>query len=154
MIYISHRGNLDGILKDKENSLQYIQTALDYGVHVEIDLRMKDGQPYLGHDKPQYPVTKQWLQERTDKLWIHVKEYEALVWLMEHLPNSMFFCHEADRYTLTSNGYIWSHDLNNNMTDKCIIPLLDLVSVNSYNKTGFYAVCSDFIVDCQRKFDK
>ena len=152
MIYISHRGNLNGIVAGRENSLDYIQEALDYGVDVEIDLRMKNNEPYLGHDEAQYLISKEWLNFRKNKLWIHVKEYQALVWLMNNIPDAMYFCHESDRYTLTSNGYIWSHDLSNNMTDKCIIPLLDLNSVNSYNKIDFYAVCSDFILDCKEKF--
>lgn len=152
MKYISHRGNLNGINAEKENSPDYIQMALDFGVDVEIDLRIKNKIPYLGHDKPQYPIDKQWLETRISNLWIHVKEYEALVWLMNNVPNSMYFCHENDKYTLTSNGFVWSHDLSNNMTNKCIIPLLDKQSVSNYNKSGFYAVCSDYIIDCKEKF--
>ena len=152
MIYISHRGNLNGIIHERENSLDYIQECLDAGYECEIDLRMKDGVPHLGHDTPDHPVSAEWLLHRATKLWIHVKEYEALVWLMQHLPNSKFFCHEGDRYTLTSNGWIWSHDMDNKMTEQCIIPLLSKDSVQSYSRSGFGAVCSDYIVDCVEKW--
>jgi hypothetical protein len=152
MIYISHRGNLDGINSDRENSPSYINECLELGHDCEIDLRMWNGVPYLGHDSADYPVSKNWLIERKDNLWIHVKEYAALVWLMENCPMCKFFCHESDRYTLTSNGYVWSHDLDNQMTKKCIVPLLSLESVKSYGQTGFYAVCSDYINSAVLKF--
>lgn len=152
MIYISHRGNLNGIIHERENSPAYIQECIDAGYECEIDLRMKDGVPHLGHDTPDHPVSVEWLGSRADMLWIHVKEYEALVWLMEHLPSAKFFCHEGDRYTLTSNGWVWSHDLHNLMTSKCIVPLLSKESVQSYSQNGFGAVCSDYILDCVEKW--
>lgn len=152
MIYISHRGNLNHVVPERENSLSYIDECLNAGFHCEIDLRMRNGLPHLGHDYAQYPVSGSWLWQRKDRLWIHVKEYKALVWLIEEsgIPDPMYFCHESDRYTLTSNGYIWSHDLENKMTDKCIVPLLSIDSVYKYNQSGFYAVCSDFVEECKR----
>jgi hypothetical protein len=152
VIYISHRGNLNGIIHERENAPDYIQECLDAGYECEIDLRMQDGVPHLGHDTPDHPVSADWLQSRADRLWIHVKEYDALVWLMENLPFAKFFCHEGDRYTLTSNGWVWSHDLKNTMTSKCIVPLLSKESVKSYEQSGFGAVCSDYIVDCVEKW--
>jgi hypothetical protein len=153
MIYISHRGNLDGIIPERENSLDYIQEAIDAGYDVEIDLRMKNEQPHLGHDYAQYPVTEEWLWQRSERLWIHVKEYAALEWIFQRpLKLTKYFCHEFDRYTLVSNGWIWSHDLTNRMNSMCIIPLLSKESIAAYNQTGFGAVCSDFIYDCKKKF--
>ena len=151
MLYISHRGNLEGLNPEKENNPEYIDEAIFKGYDVEIDLRVQDGDLFLGHDEPQYLVTSSWLTERRNNLWIHVKDYKALVNIME--TGLKFFCHEGDRYTLTSNGYIWSHDLENEMTDKCIVPLLSSESVEGYNQNGFYAVCSDYIYECERKFD-
>ena len=154
MIFISHRGNLDGVNTQRENEPAYIEECLSKGFHCEIDLRMKDGVPYLGHDTPDYPVSAEWIRKRWYYLWIHVKEYQALIWLMKNCPGTNYFCHESDRYTLISNGLIWSHDLENQMNDKCIIPLLSRESVMSYNQTGFVGVCSDYIYDCVEKFGK
>ena len=152
MIFISHRGNLNGVNPERENSPAYIDETLDKGFDCEIDLRMKDGVPYLGHDTPDYTVTVEWIRKRWNHLWIHVKEYEALIWLMKNCSDTNYFCHESDRYTLVSNGYIWSHDLKNVMTNRCIIPLLSKESVAEYKQNGFYAVCSDYIYDCVEKF--
>ena len=52
MILISHRGNLHGKQPERENTVQYINEALDKGFDVEIDLWGKDNFLYLGHDGP------------------------------------------------------------------------------------------------------
>jgi len=152
MIFISHRGNLNGINTELENSPAYIDKVIANGFDCEIDLRVKDGVPHLGHDTPDYEVTADWIRKRQQHLWIHVKEYEALRWLKENCPTAKYFCHESDRYTLVSNGMIWSHDLNNTVDHFCVIPLLSKKDVESYGQTGFGAVCSDYIHDCVRKF--
>lgn len=156
MIFISHRGNLNGVKPELENSPEYIDAAIDEGFDVEIDLRMKDGIPHLGHDEPQYPISWEWLWERREWLWVHVKEFAALDWMQttHHMWAIRYFCHESDRYTLVSKNWIWSHDLTNPMTKRCVIPLLSKEQVESYNQTGFGAVCSDYIYDCVTKFDK
>ena len=151
MIYISHRGNLEGVWAERENSPDYIDRAIKLGYDVEVDLRSKDGELWLGHDKPQHKVCISWLLGRKENLWIHVKDYGALVGIMR--TQLRFFCHERDKYTLTSDGYVWSHDLTNKMNDRCIVPLLSLELVNSYKQKDFYAVCSDYIYECERKFD-
>lgn len=151
-IFISHRGNLDGVNPARENSPDYIDECIASGYDCEIDLRIKDGVPHLGHDMPDHPISAVWIYKRMDRLWIHSKEYDALVWLMDYCPNATYFCHEGDRYTLVSNGFIWSHDLSNRMTDRCVIPLLSKESVEAYDQIGFGAVCSDYITDCVRKW--
>jgi len=151
MILISHRGNLEGEWAEKENSPDYIDRAIELGYDIEVDLCSKDGKLWLGHDRPQYKISIVWLLRRKKNLWIHVKDYGALVRIMR--TKLKFFCHEQDKYTLTSNGYIWSHDLTNKVNDKCIIPLLSSESVSSYDQKGFYAVCSDYIYECEEKFN-
>lgn len=153
-IFISHRGNLNGVIAERENSPDYIDECLDQGFDCEIDLRMKDGVPHLGHDTPDHPISVTWLYRRINRLWIHVKEYDALIWLIGYCPEATYFCHEGDKYTLVSNGMIWSHDLENKMTEDCVVPLLSKESVDSYGQNEFGAVCSDFIYDCVAKFSK
>ena len=64
MILISHRGNINGPNKDKENSLSYIQEAINLGYDVEIDLWVINGELFLGHDSPQYIVNFEWIKNR------------------------------------------------------------------------------------------
>ena len=50
MKIISHRGNIKGPLPDQENRPSYIDCAMGSGYDVEIDLRIVDGELWLGHD--------------------------------------------------------------------------------------------------------
>jgi hypothetical protein len=150
MIFISHRGNIEGISPEIENSPDYIDAAIEAGYEVEVDIREKDGSLFLGHDAPQYPVRISWLLYRKDKLWLHLKDYNSLSIIDQH--DLRYFWHEQDRFTLTSNGYIWSHDFQNPMTHRCIVPLLSLEEVRDYRQFDFYAVCSDYIESCVRKY--
>jgi hypothetical protein len=152
MKIISHRANLDGIDKERENNPLYIDDCITKGFDVEIDLRAKDDNLFLGHDHAEYKINIEWLLERKENLWIHVKEYEALNMLMPFIDKLKYFCHENDKFTLLSNGYIWSHDLKNKMNNKCIIPLLSKQQVEEYNQDGFYAVCTDYVYECKKKF--
>ena len=61
MILISHRGNLNGVNVKKENSVDYIEEALDQGFDVEVDVWNISGSYFLGHDEPQHLVKKDFL---------------------------------------------------------------------------------------------
>ena len=58
MIYISHRGNINGPNKKLENNPNYIKDAIKKGFSVEVDVNFKNNNFYLGHDKGQYKVSK------------------------------------------------------------------------------------------------
>jgi len=145
MILISHRGNIAGRIPEAENRPAYIQDTLVLGYDVEIDVRIKEGQLYLGHDHPQYRVELDWLLERKDKLWVHTKDFESLNLLIN--TDLRVFFHEQERHSIINNtNLIWSHDLGS-VSDKSIIPLLDLQSIEEYGYLvqDVYGVCSDHL---------
>lgn len=107
MILISHRGNIKGPNEVRENSPYYVMEALAIGFNVEIDFWVKDGNLYLGHDKPEYKINHVWLFERGDKLWIHCKNTQALEWCNANKDCFNYFWHEQDTATITSKGYMW-----------------------------------------------
>ena len=74
MKIISHRGNIRGAIPDHENRPSYIDCAMGSGYDVEIDLRVVDGELWLGHDEPQYKIEHSWLEPRKEFLWIHCKD--------------------------------------------------------------------------------
>jgi len=152
MLYIAHRGNIDGINSSRENSPSYIQEALDAGYDVEIDLWTPNGIPHLGHDYPQYKVTEKWLAERKKHLWIHAKTFAAASWLATSNHEFEYFCHQSDSCTLTASNFIWLHDLAQIPNHNCVIPLLSKDQVKKYKYKNIGAVCSDFILDCKQKF--
>jgi hypothetical protein len=50
MILISHRGNINGKIVEKENHPDYIDEAINLDYDVEIDIWMIEGILMLGHD--------------------------------------------------------------------------------------------------------
>jgi hypothetical protein len=151
--FISHRGNVKGVDPVRENTKKYIDEAIKLGYDVEIDIRTKDDVLYLGHDTPDERVTLQWLKDRVEFLWIHLKDYKSLMTFCNLDNDFRYFCHQGDDFTLVSNGLVWCHKTNNKMNNKCIIPLLSLKEVEEYNQNEFYGVCSDFVQQCKEKFE-
>jgi len=144
MKLISHRGNIKGPNPSRENSPSYIDTAISAGYDVEIDVNYTNGKFYLGHDTPDYEITEKWLFVRKNKLWIHCKNLAAATKLGE-LRGYNFFCHTSDSFVLTSNQYVWVHDLSLGLNDRTIIPLLSDDDIKKYKGVVTYAVCTDYI---------
>ena len=107
MKIISHRGNLEGINPNLENNPTHIEKVIDMGLEVEIDLRIKNGKSFLGHDYPQYIVDYEWLETNNKSLWIHAKDYESVDFL--RTTDFNWFWHDKDEMTLTNHGFIWSN---------------------------------------------
>ena len=80
MKLIAHRGNINGPDPENENSPKYIESAIQQGYDVEIDLRVDLGLQ-LGHDESQYFIDSSWLSTFKDNLWIHCKDFAALIYL-------------------------------------------------------------------------
>ena len=109
MIYIAHRGLINGPNFELENNPEWIAQVLKMGYSAEIDLRVYNGKMYLGHDEPQYEVDFDFLRNNKDKLWIHAKDHVALEWMVRTGSLLNYFWHDSDDYTLTSYGYIWTY---------------------------------------------
>ena len=78
MILISHRGNINGKIPSKENTLEYIQSAIDLNFNVEVDVWVIDGDIYLGHDGPQKDQKIEIDFLRQKEIWCHAKNIDAL----------------------------------------------------------------------------
>lgn len=139
MILISHRGNLKGKDLENENNPTYIDLALKKGYDVEVDIRYVEGGFYLGHDKPQYKIEYEWLEDRKDHLWIHCKNHISIQNLISSGLN--YFWHDEDDMALTSHGIIWVHPkvkpLNNSVA---VMP-----EVNNWDISECLGVCSDHV---------
>jgi glycerophosphoryl diester phosphodiesterase len=149
MKIIAHRGNTEGSNPFTENHPDIVDRALELGFDVEIDIRYftADGHLYLGHDSPQYPVTKYWLAERMDKLWIHCKNLEALYYFCSKTSGYNYFWHQDDDFTLTSKQYIWTYPGKSYTASSVIVmpesqmKLDDFSSLLVYN---CYGICTDY----------
>jgi hypothetical protein len=139
MILISHRGNLNGPNEVRENSPYYIMEAIDEGYDVEVDLWWVDGKVYLGHDKPQYEVSDEWLGERIDKLWVHCKNFESLNWIRN--TSLHYFWHEQDTLTLTSKNYMWVYPGKQPIIGSIAV----MPEIHNDDISICLGICSDFI---------
>lgn len=141
MIYTSHRGNLQGPNKEKENNPDYIKDALNAGFDVEIDVWLIHNEFWLGHDEPQYKIHENFLEN--NKFWCHAKNIEAFEKMLKNNKIHCFF-HNKDHCALTSKGFIWTFPgktlINNSIA---VLPERDL----NWNLEKAVGICSDFIVN-------
>ena len=139
MIYISHRGNISGSNKKRENSPEYILEAIDKGFNVEIDINYKNNNFYLGHDNARYLVKKKFLLNK--KIWCHAKSIKTMFMLKK--IRAHYFWHQKDDIALTSRGYFWTYP-GKKLTKNSICVLPEWHNIKKFNCAG---ICSDFIAD-------
>lgn len=142
MKIICHRGNLNGPNPMTENHPMQIDKCIEKGYDVEIDLWAGDGL-WLGHDGPEYPITKEWLTFRQRNLWVHCKNIEAVMFLRERAPHIHWFWHQEDDYTLTSHGWVWAYPNKpvpeSSSRSVCVMP-----EIYNSDVSNFQAVCTDY----------
>ncbi len=145
MKYISHRGNLNGKILEKENSPDYILEALNKGYDVEIDIWYNNGW-YLGHDEPVYKIEIDFFKDNFEKIWFHCKNLNAIV-MFKNIENNFksvqYFWHQNDSFTLTSNNYIWTYP-GEILSKYSICILTENINI-SENYKNCYGICSDNI---------
>jgi len=140
MLFISHRGNIEGPNPSLENYPGYIEKTLKMGFDVEIDVWVDNINIYLGHDSPKYKIDLNYL--KNDRFWCHAKSLETLTFLLEN--NIRCFWHERDSYTLTSDGWIWTFP-SENINRKCILVMPELSRYGNSLLVGCGGICSNFI---------
>nr|BDD45651.1 hypothetical protein 3 [bacterium] len=139
MKIISHRGNLAGAEPHTENKLETIDLAIRHGFDVEIDVWSIDGKLFLGHDEPEHSVSPEFLQGRAEYLWVHAKNFEA-VGALAQLGDLNYFWHDTDKYTLTSQGYVWAYPGNPGNAQTVGVDI-NLEFVELYKDC--YGICTD-----------
>jgi hypothetical protein len=138
MILISHRGNIEGPNKDKENSTDYIEEALKLGFDVEIDVWCDKDNWYLGHDSPKYKIKLSYLKNK--RLWCHAKNIEALERMTSYSDIHSFW-HQEDDVTLTSRNFLWTYP-GKPLTSNSICVKPESGGETPKNVLG---ICSDYI---------
>lgn len=148
MLFIAHRGNLNGPDILNENTIKQINTALMFGYDVEIDIWKINNIIYLGHDFPNYQVDNTFLFN--NKIWCHAKNIEALEYCIEN--NIQCFSHNIDDYTITSSGYIWCYPGKKIAKNSiCVMP-----EINNYNinYTIPYGICTDYVIKYEKLYNE
>lgn len=143
MKLISHRGNVDGKNPERENSIEYIEEAIEAGFDVEIDVWWFKGKWCLGHDVKLYGVSLNWLIKHKSKLWCHAKNIYALFHLMSNGFHT--FYHQTDDVTLTSQNYLWTYPGKKPLTSVSIAVKPESVGYTMEELAECGGICSDFI---------
>jgi hypothetical protein len=97
MKFIAHRGLINGPNTCLENTPEQIYFALSQGYNCEIDVWFIDGHWWLGHDKPQYSIELDFLND--NRFWIHCKNHLALNQLHAAGTHN-YFWHQNDDIVL------------------------------------------------------
>jgi len=142
MKLISHRGNINGLQPNKENSPDYIKKAIESGYDVEIDIWFINNKWYLGHDNPIYEIKYNFLFD--SRFWLHAKNGEAFYKLFND-KNYDFnaFWHTTEDWILTTQGYIWTYP-NKKLYSESICVLPELGYDGDLKKC--HGICSDYIL--------
>lgn len=145
MYLIAHRGNVNGPIHENENNPEYILNAINQGYDVEVDLRIQNGEYFLGHDYNQYKINDSFITLHAHMLWVHCKDKDALNRCM-NMENVNYFWHQEDDYTLTSKNIIWAYPgIMPVGYTIMVMPELhwnDVEEVRSFNP---YGICSDYV---------
>ena len=151
---ISHRGNISGP-GQRENHPEQIDFCIESGFDCEVDLWVKDGLLLLGHDFGEYPINLRWLRDRENSLWVHCKNGDALIYLIEYKDHKInVFWHENDEYTLTSSKKIWVYPGRPLFPGSvAVLPELWLNKKSSTRLSGCYAICTDYPETYKREFE-
>lgn len=141
MKYICHRGNTLGSNPIMENKPEYIQKALEMGYDAEVDVWLQSDGFYLGHDAPNYKITRNFIQNQ--KLWVHCKNIDAYLELFNYSNVNCFF-QENEKMVMTSRGYLWAHSSCTKWNNKTVV--VSLIDKPYFNDKQLpFALCSDFI---------
>jgi hypothetical protein len=142
MKLIAHRGLINGPDVNLENRPEQIELTLTQGFDCEIDLWVINAELYLGHDRPDYPIDKKFLDKFG--LWIHAKNLAALRWLTD--TSLYYFWHQEDDFTLTSSNHIWTYP-GKHLTNKSIavMPERDDEYWEYVKNLDIIGVCTDYV---------
>ena len=139
MKLISHRGNITTVQPEKENTPDYLETALKK-YDCETDVWFNNNKFYLGHEGPIKEVSKEFVT--MPGLWCHAKHYASLQALLD--VGAHCFFHQKDDYTVTSKGYIWAYPRQKGDKNTiCVHP--HELPIEWVKK--FYGVCANNIKD-------
>jgi hypothetical protein len=140
MIFIAHRGNLNGPDPINENKPEYLRSAISKGFFIETDLWMIEDKLYLGHDNPQYEIQINFLLEIKEYLFCHCKNIRALHFIINNCPDIECFYHNEDACVLTSKKHIWNYP-GSELTDISICVMPERINQTPLNCFG---ACTDY----------
>lgn len=175
MIFIAHRGNIDGEVKHQnfgcslENTSGHINRAIAMGFHVEVDVRIWNSNLCFGHDEVGDCYVVKESDLNAEKCFYHLKDIRSKQTLdfWSEMTNTQYkyFYNNLDRYSLVSDGHVWTYpgpygidrvQLNENtiyMSEESPSYISkDLVRKLMRHKV--YGVCSDYVLKFRTYYEE
>lgn len=143
--FISHRGNIDGVNEERENTILYMLEALEQDYDVEVDIRYIDGRFFLGHDESKDRFYNEHFSFNK-KIWFHAKDIKTLNKLLSFRNLSHIFFHQEDEATITSSGYIWTY-IGKPVFSNSIVCLPERSFYTTCQIMNCVGICSDIILN-------
>lgn len=107
--HICHRGNIAGSVKELENNFGVLIQRSIQGYQVEVDVWYHEKNLWLGHDRPEYKITMEWLAADKRRL-IHAKNGKTFEYLLHEAGKKALdlhiFYHTEEDYVLTNKGLV------------------------------------------------
>lgn len=151
--HICHRGNIKGPVKELENNFGILvqRTLQDYAT--EVDIWYHENHLWLGHDRPEYKVTLDWLASDKRRL-IHAKDGKTFEHLLQEcgkraLDLHMFY-HTEEDYVLTNKGLVICYPGKPLLEGSlCMMP--ERANYRKEELERCFSICSDSLVDAEKK---
>lgn len=143
MIFISHRGNLNGIILDRENSPEYINEAIEKGYLVVVDVWLVGEDHFaLGNDRPKYLTNIEYIKQ--NNIICRARSLNTLNALIESRAHCFF--QDYERISLTNGGLIWAAP-SQSVTPRSIVimPEHEISNVRTAALLKCAGICSNFI---------
>ncbi len=151
--HVCHRGNIGGSVKELENNLGVLIQRDIQGYEVEVDVWYHEGSLWLGHDKPEYKITLEWLIN-SKRRWIHAKDGPTLEYLVlekgKRALDIHIFYHTTEDYVFTDKGLIICYPGKPLLEGSCcMMPERANYSDSDFQKS--FVVCTDYLQESMRK---
>lgn len=144
--HICHRGNVSGPVKELENNFGILIQRSIQGQRVEVDVWYHENNLWLGHDKPEYKITLDWLASCKRRL-IHAKDGKTFQHLLQEAGKRALdlhiFYHTDEDYVLTNKGIVICYPGQPLLEGSlCMMP--ERVSYSGEELRKTFQICTDF----------
>jgi len=144
--HVCHRGNLNGRIQEFENNFGILIQRSIQGQRVELDVWYHENNLWLGHDKPEYKVTLEWLLSDKRRL-IHAKNGKTFEHLLSEAGKRALdlhiFYHTEEDYVLTNKGLVICYPGKPLLQGSlCMMPERASYTQDDLQKS--FSICSDF----------
>jgi hypothetical protein len=143
--HICHRGNLYGPVKQLENNFGILIQRSIHGYHTEIDVWYHEKNLWLGHDRPEYKITFDWLASDKRRL-IHAKDGKTFEYMIleagKRAVDLHIFYHTEEDYILTNKGLIICYP-GKPLLEGSVCMMPERANYTEDEKQKCFSICSD-----------